>query len=141
MPSMAGRGTRTPFLSTTPSTVRHRAICRSASTGVTVMRDDQNSLPWGPSLSIERAVLTGDLVTGPGWLWCWVSSQLLVPCRRAAVGQAQRPEPLAPVGARARANELDARERWPMIASEESLLGLWLAVGGSLGCWLPGVGA
>jgi len=33
----------------------------------------------------------GDLVMGPGWLWCWVSSQLPVPCRRAAVGQAGAP--------------------------------------------------
>ena len=51
-----------------------------------------------------------------------VSSQLLVPCRRAAVGQAGAPAAGAPVRALARTNELDAGEWWPMIASEEACL-------------------
>src|SRR5262249_37137010 len=47
--------------------------------------------------------------------------------------------PLAPVRARARTNELDAGERWPMIAGEESPLGCGLP--GTGGGWLPGGGA
>ena len=57
----------------------------------------------------------------------------------AAVGQ--RPEPLAPVRARARTNELDARERWPMIASEEAWSGCGLPWAGVRWVLAPGVGA
>ena len=54
----------------------------------------------------------------------------------------ERPQPLAPVRARAGTNELDAGERRPMIASEESLPGCGLPwMRRPLGCWLPGVGA
>jgi hypothetical protein len=73
---------------------------------------------------------------------CWVSSQLLASCRRAAAGQAGAPAAGAPVRALARTNELDVGERWPMIASEESLPGCGLPwMRRPLGCWLPGVGA
>jgi hypothetical protein len=49
--------------------------------------------------------------------------------------QLERPQPLAPVRARARTNELDAGERRPMIASGESLPGcglLWAGFAGVL---------
>src|SRR5439155_17412188 len=77
--------------------------------------------PWGPSLS-KRACCPDPVTwwSPGGWLLCWVSSQLLFPCRRAAAGQAGAPAAGAPVRARARTNELDARKRRPMIASEES---------------------
>ena len=70
---------------------------------------------------------------------CRVSSQLLASCRRAAAGQAGAPAAGAPVRALARTNELDARERRPMIASEESPLGCGLPWTGGAG--FPGVGA
>src|SRR5262249_62220520 len=55
----------------------------------------------------------------------------------------ERPQPLAPVRALARTNELDARKRGPMIESEESPPGCGLPwAGGSLGgIGFPGVGA
>jgi hypothetical protein len=73
---------------------------------------------------------------------CWVSSQLLV---RAAAGprvKLERPQPLAPVRALARTDELDAGERRPMITSEESLPGCGLPWAGvRWGAGFPGVGA
>ena len=63
---------------------------------------------------------------------------------RAAAGpwvKLERPQPLAPVRVRARTDELDARKRWPMIASEEKPAGLWFAVGGVRWVLAPGVGA
>src|SRR6266536_4507951 len=69
---------------------------------------------------------------------CWLSSQVPVSCRRAAVGQAGAPAAVAPVRARARTNELDAGKRRPMIGGEEEPAGLWLrgrgvSLGGSPG--------
>jgi hypothetical protein len=57
---------------------------------------------------------------------CWLSSQLLVSCRRAAGVKLERPQRERPFGARARTNELDAGKRWPMIGSEERACRLWL---------------
>jgi hypothetical protein len=64
---------------------------------------------------------------------CWLSSQVPVSCRRAAVGQA-----VAPVRARARTNELDAGKRRPMIGGEEEPAGLWLRGRGGFARWFPG---
>ena len=54
----------------------------------------------------------------------------------------ERPQPVAPVRARARTNELDASKRWPMIAGEESLPGCGLPwTGVRWGAGFPRVGA
>jgi hypothetical protein len=103
----------------------------------------QNATHGG--LRCQESVLyrPGDPVIGPG-LGCCAGFPRSCWFRAGARPRVklERPQPLAPVRALARTNELDAGKGRPMIASEESLPGLWLAVGGgSLRCWPPVVGA
>jgi hypothetical protein len=71
----------------------------------------------------------GGLLWSSGWvgLFSWLFSQL--PGFRAAARSGvklERPQPVAPVRARARTNELDVGKRRPTIGGEEEPAGLWL---------------
>src|SRR5580700_5822652 len=84
------------------------------------------SPPMGELLSRGVVGWPGDpaVVAGlAGATFCWLFlAAARVSRRRAAAGQAGAPAAVAPSGARARTNELDAGKRWPMMGGGESLL-------------------
>ena len=68
---------------------------------------------------------------------CWVSSQLLVRAAARPRVKLERPQPLAPVRAPARTNELDAGKRREILEGGEGFLCGWLVRGRVLvpGAW------
>ena len=65
-----------------------------------------------------------------GATFCWLSSQLPVFGAAARWRVKLAPAVVAPFGARARANELDAGQRWPMIGDGERAGRVVVAGGG-----------
>src|SRR5215469_12946463 len=95
------------------------------------MRAPQNFHPWGPSLSKSACCPDpGDVViAGLAVVLGFLAAAGFLPPRGRGSSWSPRTR------AAARRNELDAGERRPMIASEESPLGCGLPWTGG---WLPG---